>query len=222
MKKSVILIRKDYFIHDGKEYEFDKLRHMNNFFYPNMKIVIIEEELFVKQFSDMGKKNRIREFVDLKINNEFPQNGDILYDFKMKNNNLIIYSIRGAKRVESLAETSKSIEVKPIQFIVKDSMKKYLKNNTFTCRVLVKFYEHYYYMSFKEGLFSNGIISEGNDIDLNNDFRTEDLGDVYIDNQIDNINIDHKDKFKVIKMNIGELISEEIYEKQRFYSRKIL
>lgn len=221
MKKSIILMNKNFFIHHGEQYDFDKFNEMKNLLKSNLKIIILEEDLYVKQFTNEIKIRKIYEFVDYKINNDFPQNGDILYDFERKNNLIAIYSIKGAKRIEKLSKNAKNIEVKPIQFIIKEIMMKILKDNNLTCRVLIKFNKHFYFVSFKEGLFYYGFVKEDKDLVLNEVIKNNDLGEFYVDENIVDI-LPPNNKFKIIKMNIGELINEKIFEKQRFYTRKIL
>ena len=107
MKKSIVIIKKNLFIYNGEEYDFDKVNEMNNLLKSNLKIIILEEELYVKQFTSKIKRNKIYEFIDYKINNDFPQNGDILYDFEKNNNIIAIYYIKGAKRIEKIIRNSK-------------------------------------------------------------------------------------------------------------------
>ena len=220
MKKSIILIKKNLFIYNGEEYDFDKVNEINNLLKSNLKIVMLEEELYVKQFKSELKRNKMYEFIDYKINNDFPQNGDILYDFEKNNNIISIYYIKGAKRIEKISQAAKYIEVKPIQFVIKDVMMKILKTNIFNCKVLIRFNEYYYYISFKEGLFYYGLVEKDKEIVLDKINQNDDFGEIYVDNSLCNLSL--ANKFKIIKMNIGELINEKIYEKQRFHSGKIL
>jgi hypothetical protein len=220
MKKSIVIIKKNLFIYNGEEYDFDKVNDINNLLKSNLKIVILEEELYVKQFKSEIKRSKMYEFIDYKINNDFPQNGDILYDFEKNNNIIAIYYLKGAKRIEKITEIAKNIEVKPIQFIVKDVMKKILKTNIFNCKVIIKLNEYYYYISFKEGLFYYGLVEKDKEIVLDKINENNDFGEIYVDNSL--CDLSFTNKFKIVKMNIGELINEKIYEKQRFHSRKIL
>ena len=220
MKKSIVIIKRNLFIYNGEEYDFDKVNEMNNLLKSNLKIIILEEELYVKQFKSEIKRNKMYDFIDYKINNDFPQNGDVLYDFEKNNNIIAIYYIKGAKRIEKISEIAKNIEVKPIQFIVKDVMKKILKTNIFNCKVIIKLNEYYYYISFKEGLFYYGLVEKDKEIVLNKISQNDDFGEIYVDNSLYDLSLTNK--FKIIKINIGELINEKIYEKQRFHSRKIL
>lgn len=223
MKKSIIIIKKNSFIYNEEEYDFDKVDDILHLLKANLKIIVLEEDLYIKQFTNNIKKRKIYEFVNYKINNDFPQNGDILYDykFKEKSNIICIYSIRGAKRVEKLSNAAKNIEIKPIQFIIKDLMSKLLKNDDFTCEVLIKFNECYYFISFKEGLFFHGFVEKDINFVFDKIIENTNLREIYVDSSITNYS--HiTNKIKIIKMNIGELINEKIYEKQRFHTRKIL
>jgi len=221
MNKDIVIIKKNFFIYNGEEYDFDRVTEINNLLKSNLKIIILEEELYAKQFTSNIKRNQIYQFVDYKINNDFLQNGDILYDFEKINNVIAIYYIKGAKRIEKLSEKAKNIEVKPIQFIAKDVMRKVLNNENFNCRILLKFQEYYYYMSFKNGLFYNGFVNEDKDLVVNKIIENNYLGEIYVDYDIEE-DLFSLDEFKIIKINLGELINEKIYEKQKFYSRKIL
>lgn len=220
MKKSIVIIKKNTFIYNGEEYDFESINDMSSLFQSNIKIIILEEDLYVKQFTSGLKWAKIYEFINFKVENDFIQNGDILYDFQKNKSIVAIYSIKGAKRVEKLADIAKNIEVKPMQFIVKDMMKKILKDNLFSCKVLIKFDEYYYYISFKKGFFHYGFIEKNEEMVSDRIISNDDFGDIYIDNTIADIRL--TDKFTVIKINIGELIHDKIYEKQRIYSRKIL
>ena len=220
MKKSIVIIKKNSFIYNEEEYDFDKVNDINNLLKSNIKIVILEEELYVKQFESELKRNKMYDFIEYKINNDFPQNGDILYDFEKNNNSIFIYYIKGAKRIEKISEKAKNIEVKPIQIIVKEVMMKILKNNIFNCKVLIKFNEHYYYISFKGGLFYYNYIEKDKEIVLDKIVQNNDFGEMYVDTSLGDLALTNK--FNIIKINIGELINENIYEKQEFHSRKIL
>lgn len=223
MKKSVIIIKKNSFIYNEEEYGFDQVNDIIHLLKSNIKIVILEEDLYIKQFIMNIQKNNINKLVEYKINNEFPQNGDILYDyiFKKKSSIISIYYIRGAKRIEKLLDTAINVEIKPIQFIVKDVVRKFLKDRIFSCNILIKFNEYYYYLSFKEGLFYYGVVEKDIDLVFDKIIQNEDVREIYVGNDVV-YNLCFENKFKIIRINIGDLINEKIYEKQRFYSRKIL
>ena len=221
MNKGVVIIKKNFFIYNGEEYDFDRINEISNSLKSNLKIIILEEELYAKQFTSKVKRNQIYQFVEYKINNDLMQNGDILYDFEKSNNIINIYYIKGARRIEKLSEKANNIEVKPIQFIVKDIMRKVLNNQNFTCRILLKYQEYYYYISFKNGLFYNGFVNEDKELVVSKMIENSDLGEIYFDYSIED-DLFFLDKFEMIKINVGELINEKIYEKQKFYSRKVL
>ena len=221
MNKSIVVLKKNFFIYNGEEYDYDRIAEIKHLLKSNLRLIILEEDLYVKQFTNKLKRNQTYEFIQYKINNEFPQNGDVLYNFDKNNNGISIYYIKGSKRIEKLSEIANDIEVKPIQIIVKDVIKKVLKCSDFNCKVLINWNEYYYYMLFKNGLFNYGFVKESKEevvslLNENNDFE-----EIYVDNNIID-NLLNENKFKLIKINLGELINEKIYEKQRLYSRKVL
>jgi len=212
MNKSVVIVKKNFFTYNEEEYDFDRVTDIKHLLKSNIKLIILDEELYVKQFTNKIKGRKIYDFIAYKIDNDFPQNGDILYDFEKNKNVIAIYYIKGAKRIERLSELAKNIEVKPIQFIVKDIMKKILKSDLFSCKVLIKLNEYYYYMLFKEGLFYYGFVKGNKESVVNILFENNDFGEIYVDNDIiDDLFLE--DQFKIIKINLGELINEKIYEK---------
>ncbi|WP_160688823.1 hypothetical protein [Clostridium sp. C2-6-12] len=221
MSKAVIFMKKDSFIYKDKEYDFNVISEIKHQFKSDLKIIILEEELYGRQFVNNAKGNQIYKFVEYKINTDFMQNGDILYDFQKRNNIIVIYYIKGAKRVEKLSEKTCNLEVKPIQFIVKAVMGKVLNNEKFNCSLLVKFLECYYYMTFENGLFYSGFVSKDKELMYSKIIENNELEEVYIDCSIEEDLFDSRE-IKLIKINLGELINEKIYEKQKFYTRKIL
>lgn len=219
MKKSIIFASKDFFIYNKEKYDFDNISEVSHLFRSNIKIVILEEDLLVKQFKNKINKFKLSKFVNNVINNDFPQNGDILYDYEKKNNNIMIYYIKGARRIERLAVDTKSIEVAPIQLLIKEAMIKTLKCNNFTCNALIKFEKVYYYIFFKEGLFDHGIVEENKEFVLNNLLKDCDAKKIYIDESAIDI-VSSNNEMKFTKMNIRRFFDETIHEKQKFYSRK--
>lgn len=221
MNKAVVLMKKNSFICNGEEYDFNKISEINHLFKSDLKIIILEEELYAKQFANNIEGNQIYQFVEYKINNDLMQNGDILYDFKKGNNIITIYYIKGAKRIEKLSEAAGELEVKPIQFIAKEVMEKVLNNGEFNCSLLARFQEIYYYMNFKNGLFYSGFVCEDRELIFNKIIENNEMEEIYFDYNIEEDLFVSKE-IKLIKINLGELINEKIYEKQRFYTRKIL
>lgn len=221
MSKAVVLMKKNSFIFNTEEYSFDKISEVRLLFKSDLKIIILEEELYSRQFINNTKGNKLAKFVEYKINNDFMQNGDILYDFQKENNTIAIYYIKGAKRIEKLSEAADELQVKPIQFIAKDIMQKVLNNDNPNCSLLLKFQGCFYYMTFKNGLFYSGYVSKEIESISSKIIENNDLKEIYIDYDIDEGSIISKE-IKMIKINLGELINEKIYEKQRLYTRKVL
>lgn len=219
MKKAIIFVNRNNFIYNKEKYSFDKLNEVQRVLKKDIKIVILEEELCLKKFDNNAKKFQLAKFVDSLIEKEFPQNGDILYDYEKKNNVIVIYYIRGAKRIERLAEGAKRIEVKPIQLIIKDVMRKELKANNNSGRVLIKINEYFYYISFEAGIFDHCKVKENKASIINEIYDDINGKEIFVDKSAIDA-LPANDNLKIIEIDIGSLINETIYEKQKFYSRK--
>ncbi|WP_026886468.1 hypothetical protein [Clostridium beijerinckii] len=220
MKKSIIFIKKDYYTYDGKKYDFNEFREVSGLLSSKIKVIILQEELFVSHFENSVRRHELCNFVDSKIRNDFPQNGDILYDFEKKRNIISIYSIKGSKRVEKIVEKAINIEIKPIQFVIRDVLMKMVKDNDRNFRALIKYDTYYYYVSFRNGSYYDGFISENKCVVEKNLLKKDNLEEIYVDDNTFDI-ISDNNKFKAKKVNIGEFIDENIYEKQKFCSREV-
>ena len=104
MKKTTIIMKPYSFIYSGNEYDFYGLNEVVNFQNTHLKIIILEEQLYIKIFKIKRDINKISSFIQDKINNIFPQNGEILYDYEKLNSEgvISIYSIKGKKKIEKL------------------------------------------------------------------------------------------------------------------------
>lgn len=224
MRRAIVLINKNHFIYNDEKYDFDRVDTIKHFNKINLKIIILAENLYIKQFEKNIKRRNINDFIYYKIKNDFPQTGDLLYDYEVTKNCIAIYSIKGGIRLQKIIERASSLDVKPIQFIIKEIMLKHIKKNDFKANVLTKFDKCYYFISFNEGLFNLGLVDENEESILRVIHENNNGEDIYMDDYIaDNLSEDfiYKEKIKIIKLNIGELVNEKIYKKQKFHSRKI-
>lgn len=212
MRKSITILKRNSFIHKNKEYDFDRIDEIVNSFKKNRKIIILEEELYAKHF-DFKEKNRfkINHFVDEKIKNEFPQNGDIVYDYEKKGNVISIYSMKGGERINKISEGAKNVGVIPIQFIIKEVIIKMFNNKVLDCNILINFKQCYYYISFKSGLYYCGFVEKNKEMIFNKIVENQDIAKIYIDNISEYEFLEQK--YQIIKVNMGDLINDRIYEK---------
>lgn len=212
MRKSITILKRNSFIHKNKEYDFDRIDEIINSFKKDRKIIILEEELYAKHF-DFKEKNRfkINHFVDEKIRNEFPQNGDIVYDYEKKGNIISIYSMKGGERINKISEGAKNIGVIPIQFVIKEVMIKKFNNKILDYNILINFKGCYYYISFKSGLYYCGFVEKNKEMIFNKIVENQDIAKIYIDNISEYEFLEQK--YQIIKVNMGDLINDRIYEK---------
>ena len=129
MRKVKILVKQNSYLYKNDEYDFYKLSDTINLYNSKMKIIILEEPLYIKIFKINKNIRKISEFIQEKIENIFPQNGDILYDYEKLNSEGVvsIYSIKGKKKIEKLISNAKDIQVIPIQFFMREVMMKKMK-----------------------------------------------------------------------------------------------
>ena len=212
MKKVKILIKQHSCLYENSEYDFHKLSDVINLYNSKIQIVLLEEPLFIKIFQINKNIRKISDFIQEKIDNIFPQNGDILYDYEKLNSEglLSIYSIKGKKKIEKLICNAKDIQVVPVQFFMREVMMKKMKNKKLTGGVIFQIDENYYYVYIKKGLIADNYISSNLNeiIDKIDEEHIE--REVYIDDSINDVNI-HKSDVNFIKIDMKGQMYEKLY-----------
>ena len=211
MKKVKILLKQHSYSYANNEYDFYSLSDIINFYNSKMKIIILEEPLFIRLFQINKEVKKIADFIEEKIKNVFPQNGDILYDYEVEKQEklLAIYSIKGKKKIEKIILDAKEVKIIPIQFFMREVIVKRMKNKKLTCSVIFQINKSYYFIYIKNGLITDNYI--GCNIDeIINKIETQGLEkQVYIDDSI-SINT-HASDTKFIKINMKDYINEKLY-----------
>ncbi|HCW53846.1 MAG TPA: hypothetical protein DG753_08940, partial [Clostridium sp.] len=82
MNKVKILLKQHSYLYKNNEYDFYNTSNVVKTNNSQMQINIKEEPIFTKIFRVNKNKRKIADFIDEKIKNIFPQNGDILYDYE--------------------------------------------------------------------------------------------------------------------------------------------
>lgn len=223
MNKKLIIVKRNSFLFNGKEYSFNDLEEISNLLKSNIKVILLEEELYSKHFHEKVRKIKLKEFVAQKINNEFPDSSDILYNYEQNKTHrtIAIYSSKGGIRIGKISERAKNLEVKPMQYIIQACMQNILDNKLVDSKILIKFNGYYYYVSFQKGLFYYGFVEKEMNIIINRILECEQQGQIYVDDNIEDSSF-FKENFKLIKINIGDLLNEQVYTKQKFHSKAIL
>lgn len=219
MSRKLIIVRKNSFLFRGKEYSFMDIDEIISLLYSSIIVIILEEEIYSKYIYEKINKIKLKILVENKIHKEFPQNGDILYDYEQSkiNNTIAIYSLKCGNRIEKISKKAKNLEIKPMQYIIKSCMEKFLKNKKVDFKILLNFNEYYYYVSVNQGLFCYGFVEKEEKIVINRIMESEQQGKIYIDSSI-NSDISLKEKFELVKINIGDLLNEKVYKKQKLSS----
>lgn len=223
MSRGLVIVKRNSFVFNEKEYYFNDLENISKVLKTNIKIILLEEELYSKHFNEKIKKNKLKKFIEEKINNEFPESRDILYNYEQSKDHSItaIYSLRGGKRINEISKKVKNLEVKPIQYIIQECIERILGNKITNSKILVKFNNYYYYISFQKGLFYYGFAENKSDIIINRMLECEKNGEIYIDSNIEE-NSMLKANFQLITINIGDLLNDQVYTKQKLHSKAIL
>ncbi|MGN0143927.1 MAG: hypothetical protein ACI398_03020 [Clostridium sp.] len=210
MKKSVVYLKNFSFIYENNEYTFDDVLKKQMIF-KNLKIIILEEMLYIKSFLIESKINNLEDYVLNKISEIFPENNEILYDYERTRdkNSIYVYSIKGREKIESLCEKSISLQVIPVQFIIRDYINKKLYGIKEKYIAIAKIYDRYYFIEYDNGVFVDNYISE-NITDLQEYLRSKDFnGKIYMDEKIYLDEYMNK-KLKIIKIDIARLINEKV------------
>lgn len=223
MSKRLIIVKRNSFLFKGKEYSFSDLEDISNLLKTNIKVILLEEELYSKHFNENIRKTKLKKFVEEKINDEFPDSRDILYNYEQSkvNNITAIYSSRGGRRVEEISQKARNLEVKPMQYIIQECVQKISGNKVIDSKILIKFNNYYYYVSFQKGIFYYGFVEKELKIIITRILECEQKGKIYIDNNIEDISM-LKANFQLIKINMGDLLNDQVYGKQKLHSKAIL
>jgi len=205
------LLKQNSYFYGNEEYDFYTLGNTINLCNVKMKIIILEEPLFIKVFQINKNIRKITDFIQEKIENIFPQTGDILYDYeRIKSEKLLsIYSIKGKKKIEKLISNARDVQVIPIQFFMREVMIKKMKNKRLTCGVIIKIEENYYFVYIKKGIIADNCISKNIDEIINKIDEQKIEEEVYIDESICLNNYKNNIKFK--KINMKEQLYEKLY-----------
>lgn len=210
MKKSVIYVKDFSFIYENNEYTFDEIlkKHM---FFKNLKIIILEEMLYIKSFFIESKMKDIEGYVLNKIEEIFPQNDEILYSYESspKKDSIYIYSIKGREKVERLCEKATSLQVIPIQFMLRDCINKKTNSKKEGFIAIAELYDRFYFIESENGVFIDNYISDSI-IDFQEYLKEKVIHrKIYMDEKL---NIDEyiQGKTEIIKIDIARLVNEKV------------
>ena len=161
MKKDIIFLKEFSFNYVNDEYGFDEIEKRYMFF-KNLKVIILEESIYIKAIPLQYRFGNLEKYIENKIVEIFPQDGKILYDYEKSNekNCVYIYAIRGKDKIEKLCSESVSLEVLPIQFIIKDILNIILRKKEIDVMALVKLDDIYYFIKCSNGLLIDNYVSE--------------------------------------------------------------
>lgn len=209
MKKNIVFVKNNSFIYKDIEYGFYELAERNMKF-RNLKVVILEEELYIKSVLIKSRFFKLERCISDEIKNVLSQSREILYDYEKNNKekSVYIYSIRGKENVEKLCSQSNSLEVIPIQFIIRKALKNVLKKYKFKDYMsLIKLHNKYYFIRCVSELFDDNYVSENLENICNYINSKYEKEIIIIDNNC-YINEYYFEKMEIIKKDIMGAINE--------------
>lgn len=206
--KSKILVEDNMFIVDGKSYDEIKIRKILN---KKAEFIILNENISIKVFENIRfvSENSIEEFID----EEYKKQENILthYEHDRRHGRLYVYSVGSAYKIDEVVNGLEEVQVIPIQFYIKENMKKrlFMKKN-YNIIALIK--NNIYKMRLKNNYLSSCEIIKESDLSAEIldgiDSKEEIIMDTCLANYFDEKNIE---KYNISFAKLGERISEKIF-----------
>lgn len=221
---NIIGVDRNGYIYKGEFYGYTEYRELVEKLSGNREIVILGESLLVKVYNFEESKNSLEKFVDDIIIKDFSVGNDLLfhYDFMKGINKVYVYSIKKGIAVEKIIEGAKIISVVPVQFKIKELINNKLKRYRNFISIS-KIRDIYYLINVEDSFIINGVASE----DIDNIFREiskyEKVNKEFIFDRSIDVNIENeiKDIKEIQYLKIGESIDENLFKKQKFYTKKL-
>lgn len=205
------MVNKDEFTIKENEFSFYDDLEIS---FKSRNIIVINEELFIKTFSLKEGDKEVNKF----ILESFGEDKDYLFHtIILKNRNkVLVYVIKAGNRVDKLCRGAQNIKVTPIQFIIKNKLKKLIKKSQWTA--LIYILERYYLLECEEGILINSYMEESISNINEKISRLNKKDGIYIGKNIDLKRLNTNNKYYVIEdeVDINDIL------KKRFFTLWIL
>ena len=193
-----------------KIYEQSQYNQLLSVIGKNIRIIILGEKLFVKNYK-VDKKS-LNNYIKEVYENEIAYSVDLLmdYKYKKKRKEVYTYTLKKSTHINRIAEKADKLQVMPIQYILKKYVKRKIKNkNNY---LIISKVNSLIYVVYIE----NNTIKDSNTFTLNEILSIKEnyfcnlYKSIIIDKSIlDEIKLDNYNG-EVISMNIGENVYEKI------------
>lgn len=133
--KDSVLVDNNIFYYKEKSYTIDEIKKEIG---KNIEVLLLNENIIIKGFEDISKVSY--SFIVEIIKIEYGDDLEILthYEHCKKLKKLYLYSIGNGTLISSVAEIAQEIEVKPMQFYIKDILpNKYKRINNYIIVTMV-------------------------------------------------------------------------------------
>ncbi|MGL5352240.1 MAG: hypothetical protein ACRDA5_02825 [Clostridium sp.] len=222
--KNIIGIEKMGYVFKGESYRnLDCIKFIDKLS-ADREIIIMGEPLLVKEYNVKENKESLERYIEDAITKDFSLGDDLLfhYEFLKVNNKVYIYSIKKGIAVEKVVIGARSISVTPIQFKVKEYISKKMRS----CRnyiAIAKIRDLYYLINVEQGIIINGFVNEEFENIIKELQKYEYCSkEVIIDSNITMVGKSIIQSInEIMYLKIGEVINGKLFEKQKFYTKKL-
>lgn len=222
--RKVVGLEKAGYIHKGDLYGHTEHIKLNEKLGLEIEVIIMGEPLLIKVYDFENNKISLEKFVEDIIEKDFSFGNDLLfhYEFIKSINKVYIYSIKKGVEVEKVICGAKSVLVAPIQFKIKEFINSKLKK----CKNFIsitKLRNIYYLINVENNFIINETVNEDIDNILKEIFKhTKFNKEIIFDTSI---NLSDKEGIEELKdiqyLKIGERLNEQLFKKQKFYTKKL-
>ncbi|WP_244835345.1 hypothetical protein [Clostridium sp. BJN0001] len=202
MKKQNVILKGDSLFYNEKEEFVQDFINFNDF--KNKKIIInvLNEELNTTSFyvgRIFSKNNAVQKIIE----NNFPHNEDVLYDYKINKNEAYIYSIRAGRNILPIIKKNKNFKIVPFQYIIMQFLNRKIhsKDNIIS---IIKYENIYYCLILKNRILIKNYVNRDLIRIISEIKSAYDIKFVYSNFNIENSNF----KFKII--NIEDYLNEKL------------
>lgn len=211
--KDIIFVEGSRFRVNDKVYELESINKFLSKAKKRRKIIIYNENMFNKQIDFKQNKNINEEEINKKITEEFGEDKSYLFNYRknFKNKSINIYAIKAGVMVEALSAGAESIDVVPVQLILKKLIQREINKKSWNA--IAKLGEYFYFLSVDSSVLKIGLVEKNYKNILT---KINNLTELYLHENTGFLKTEIKNIEKVKSLK-GD-INERIIQKQRVCS----
>lgn len=180
----------------------------------NNTVVLFDNELFIHEYEKVVNIEKMNKVIDEQIKEDILITEDTLlhYEYNKKSEKLYVYYTRGGFTLNKIAEKSKKLKVRPIEFYIRDIVKRrvsFNKNYNILCRVINRLY----FINIEEDILKQSKVYNNLEEISMNDLEGKLL---ILDKYIEEFRYDN---IKIKQIKIGEIIDAKLFNKKRLFAK---